>query len=291
MKYLILPFIFFLSIQVQAIDKQFPTPGHVYVPGRDTGFNQYLAKSLHGTHKIALTFDDGPHVTNTPIVLDILKKFKVKATFFILTERINASTLPIIYRMMAEGHNIASHHENHLDNNTKNEEVFRAELGRSVTDIATLMDEQNAPHREIYYRFPYGAYGSKKLAYHHLNVMKDVSRNLFGNNCINFVFWDIDSVDWLTLTPDEISQNVMANIFGGTAYDFDKDSNGAYVKKKITITDPPGGGVMLIHDIHSRSVAALPRLLQKFIDKRVKVVPLQEVKEYAFNGKECRLRN
>lgn len=272
-------------------DRQFPDPGQVYIPGKDTGFGQYLTKSLRGTHKVALTFDDGPDLKTTPRLLDTLKKFNVKATFFILTERVTPETLPIVYRMMAEGHNLGSHHLNHISSDSKTEAVYRNELKKSIITTASLMEEQNSLHREVYYRFPYGAYGSKKLGYHHMNVMKDVSNTLFGDNCINFAFWDIDTVDWLEgMTPDDITQNVMANLFGGTGFDFVRNSNGTYSKKKMTITKPIGGGVVLMHDVHARSVDSVPKLLQKFVESRVDVVSLQDIEEYAYNGKECRLR-
>ncbi|MBC7428453.1 MAG: polysaccharide deacetylase family protein [Bacteriovorax sp.] len=282
-----------LSLSAHASDeKQFPNPGQVYIPGKDAGFNQYLTRSLKGTKKIALTFDDGPDVNLTPKLLDTLKKFGVHATFFVLTERFNDQTLPIVKRMLAEGHNLGSHHLNHISNDTKTEVVYRSELKQSIISTAGLMESENAREREIYYRFPYGAYGSAKLGYHHMNVMKEVSQQLFGDNCINFVFWDVDTVDWLeAMTPDDITQNVMANIFGGTGYDFKKNSNGTYSKITLQINHPIGGGVVLMHDVHARSVDAVPKILQKFKDQGVEVVSLQDIEEYAYKGKECRLIN
>ncbi len=269
---------------------QFPIPGQIYIPGKDIGFSKYLTKSMRGTHKLALTFDDGPDVVLTPRVLDTLKAYNVKATFFILTQKINKSTLPIIKRMIAEGHTVASHHHDHITSDNKTEAVYRAGLKQSVLATSTIMEEENSLTREIYYRFPYGAYGSKKLAYHHMNVMKEVSEELYGDNCINFVFWDIDTADWLTtITSEEITQNVMANLFGGVAYDF-KFTDGKYVKIKYNISKPIGGGVVLMHDVHLKSVNALPMILEKLKLKNVEVVPLQEVEEYAYNGKECRLK-
>ena len=281
----------FCGVFVEAMEvRQFPNPGQSYIPGKDIGFAQYLTKSLRGTQKVALTFDDGPDIKNTPKLLDTLKKYNVKATFFVLTEKINLDTLPIVYRIMAEGHNLGSHHFNHISADNKSEAVYREELQKSIINVSTLMAEQQSANSEVYYRFPYGAYGSKKLGYHHMTVMKEVSQKLFGDNCINFAFWDIDTVDWLeTMTPDDITQNVMAHIFGGTGFDFVKNSNGTYSKKKITITKPVGGGVVLMHDVHTRSVDAVPKLLQKFVESGVEVVPLQDVEEYAFNGKVCRL--
>ena len=289
MKTLILIALLSLNTYAQD-DRQFPDPNQVYIPGKDIGFSKYLAKSLRGTKKMALTFDDGPDVNLTPKLLDTLKSYDVKATFFILTQRINDQTLPIIKRMIAEGHIVASHHHDHGSSDAKPEAVYRAGLKQSIMITAGIMEEENSLQREIYYRFPYGAYGSKKLAYHHMNVMKEVSNQLFGDNCINFVFWDVDTADWLeTITVAEITQGVMSNLFGGTAYSF-VYKNKKYVKTKYTITNPIGGGVVLMHDVHARSVAAVPMILQKFKEKNVEVVPLHEVKEYAFNGKECRLR-
>lgn len=279
-----------IAFNTYALDElQFPDPDHIYIPGKDIGFSKYLTKSLRGTEKLALTFDDGPDVALTPKVLDSLKMYKVKATFFILTQRINKETLPIIKRMIAEGHTVASHHHDHITSDNKTEAVYRTGLKQSISATVGLMEEENALTREVYYRFPYGAYGSKKLAYHHMNVMKQVSNELFNDNCINFVFWDIDTADWLeSMTPTEITENVMSNIYGGVAYDFEF-KNGKYIKKKYSISKPIGGGVVLMHDVHLRSVNALPMILEKLKAKRVEVVPLQEVEEYAYKGKECRL--
>lgn len=279
-----------MSIGAMAEDKQFPNPGQVYIPGKDTGFSKYLTKSLRGSKKVVLTFDDGPDVVNTPRLLDTLKMYGVRATFFVITERLNDQTLPIVKRMLAEGHNLGSHHLNHISNDTKSETVYRSELKKSIISTSRLMEAENTNDFEVYYRFPYGAYGSAKLGYHHMNVMKEVSEELFGDNCINFAFWDIDTVDWLeAMSADDIAQNVMANIFGGTGFAFKKNSNGTYSKVSMKINQPVGGGVVLMHDVHKRSVDAVPKILQKFKDQGIEVVTLQEVEEYAYKGKVCRL--
>jgi len=61
---------------------------------------------------IALTFDDGPSPTFTPQILDILKKNKVKGTFFMIARE--AEKYPdIVRRLVSEGHEIANHTYNH----------------------------------------------------------------------------------------------------------------------------------------------------------------------------------
>ena len=61
---------------------------------------------------IALTFDDGPDPTTTPQALDILNKYHVKATFFMLGK--NVSAYPeVAKRVRQEGHEIGIHTWNH----------------------------------------------------------------------------------------------------------------------------------------------------------------------------------
>ena len=279
--------------QVEIGDKQFPEEGKTYRPGSDVGFDQYKSKSLLGTKKIVLTFDDGPDAVQTPRLLDILKKYNVKATFFMLSEKFTDKNMPLIKRVAMEGHTIASHHHDHDNNNNKTESTYRAGLRESILKIAKVMEEVNAPSREIYYRFPYGAYGSGSLSYHHFNVMKEVSQELFGDNCINFAFWDIDSLDWLKpMDQKDIIANVVSNVEGGTAYNMVKGRfSGKSKKDKYTISRPMGGGVVLMHDIHARSVDATEALLKTLQQKGIEVVNLSDVEEYSYKGKECRLLN
>ncbi len=294
MKFYFFILVMIIGSQVLASDqKQFPEDGKVYIPGVDSGFAQYEAKSLFQTKTVALTFDDGPDINQTPRLLDILKKYNVKATFFILTEKLNNKTKPIVKRIIEEGHIIASHHHDHENNNAKTEDSYREGLKKSVKVIAQLLEELKAPNKEIYYRFPYGAYGSKSTAYHHFNIMKEVSQELFGDNCINFVFWDIDSLDWLKpMNQSDVESNIMANLIGGTAYNLKKKFfSGKLTKTPYNIIHPMGGGIILMHDIHSRSVDTVGPLLERFRAEGIQVKPLNEIEEYSFKGKECRLKN
>ncbi|HZH94691.1 MAG TPA: polysaccharide deacetylase family protein, partial [Flavisolibacter sp.] len=71
--------------------------------------------SFKGTHnEVYLTFDDGPHATITPWVLDELKKHGAKATFFCIGK--NVAQHPVIYqRILSEGHAVGNHTQNHLN--------------------------------------------------------------------------------------------------------------------------------------------------------------------------------
>lgn len=63
--------------------------------------------------QVALTFDDGPHQTCTPALLNGLKQREVKATFFLMGENI-AGKEPLVQRMQAEGHLIGNHGYRHI---------------------------------------------------------------------------------------------------------------------------------------------------------------------------------
>jgi chitooligosaccharide deacetylase len=58
---------------------------------------------------IYLTFDDGPNPAATPLVLDVLKKHEVAATFFVIDKHITNETVPILRRTFEEGHAVALH--------------------------------------------------------------------------------------------------------------------------------------------------------------------------------------
>ena len=61
---------------------------------------------------IALTFDDGPDPAQTAPLLDLLRRHRVQATFFLVGHRARARP-ELVARMRAEGHEIANHTETH----------------------------------------------------------------------------------------------------------------------------------------------------------------------------------
>jgi peptidoglycan-N-acetylglucosamine deacetylase len=62
---------------------------------------------------VALTFDDGPHPVYTPRVLEILERFEVKATFFLIGRQARSHP-EIVQQIKAQGHEIENHSDNHL---------------------------------------------------------------------------------------------------------------------------------------------------------------------------------
>ena len=66
----------------------------------------------HLKKNIYLSFDDGPDEKGTPLLLDILKKYKARATFFVVGEHAEKHT-DLLKKILADGHIIANHSYSH----------------------------------------------------------------------------------------------------------------------------------------------------------------------------------
>lgn len=127
---------------------------------------------------IALTFDDGPHATNTPRLLDILRSKNVKATFYVTGE--NARRYPhILRRMIAEGHEIGNHTLTHGKITRMNESQVRQEI------VATHQAVQSAtgviPRS---FRPPYGA------------TTPEINSWIKAEFGMPSITWSVDPEDW-----------------------------------------------------------------------------------------------
>ena len=77
----------------------------------DIGSNVYLKTVCRGNTEeksVAITFDDGPHEYMTPRVLDVLKKYDVKATFFLIGKNVEKNHT-LVKRIVSEGHLVGNH--------------------------------------------------------------------------------------------------------------------------------------------------------------------------------------
>ena len=253
----------------------------------DRGMRAYRALSLYKTGTFALTFDDGPHPTRTAKMLDVLKKHNVKAIFFVLTSQIDNSTFPLIKRMLDEGHLVGSHGFTHDRARDQDHELWKSKIKQSFLDLAKWYKLAGHEFTKHYYRFPYGDYGTR-TDYHHINALKEVSKELMGDNCINMAFWDVDTADWVPgMTGTEIANNIIVHNDGGTYIDFKKVGN-TYVKNPIELLNPPAGGVVLQHDVHEASIEATDLFIQYAKSRGLLLPRIDEVEEFRIT-KNCRL--
>ena len=146
---------------------------------------------------IALTFDDGPHQTNTTEILDILKQHNVNATFFVLGSR--AKTYPeIISRMANEGHDVGNHSWNHRSLTS----ISSAEALEDLTKTANLISGLTSKPC-ILVRPPYGQFNRQV-------------RELIHSQGWHKIMWDSDSRDWENRNPDRIMHRVMHSVRPGS---------------------------------------------------------------------------
>ncbi|MBQ6024184.1 MAG: polysaccharide deacetylase family protein, partial [Lachnospiraceae bacterium] len=80
---------------------------------------------------IALTFDDGPSATTTGQVLDVLDRYDVKATFFLIGQNINDGTRAIMQRQNSAGHELANHSFTHSDMTRMSYSAIQDEINRT----------------------------------------------------------------------------------------------------------------------------------------------------------------
>lgn len=109
----------------------------------------FVEKRFSGTG-IALTFDDGPHPVYTPQLLDLLKRYDVKATFFVVGSKVEKYPY-IIKRMNEEGHAIGIHHYEHKSNWVLTPRQLQKQLEQTAAAISHCTGR-----RPTLYRPPWG---------------------------------------------------------------------------------------------------------------------------------------
>ena len=163
--------------------------------------NNYGRVINHGPKEekvIALTFDDGPHPTYTNQILDILKEYDIKATFFVLGKFAEAYP-DIIIRQWQEGHEIGNHTYSHVDAKRVSKKVLYNEYKKTQEIIENLIN-----HQPRLFRPPYGSFDSQAL-----DIME------MHDSII--VLWSAhqDSKDWSNPDVEEIVNTTLSNIRNG----------------------------------------------------------------------------
>ncbi len=101
---------------------------------------------------IALTFDDGPSPETTPLILDTLQAYGVKATFFVLGELVELSP-DLLRRIADEGHEIGLHGYAHRALTLASGRAVRHELGHAARAVRAAAPHCPAP---VWFRPPHG---------------------------------------------------------------------------------------------------------------------------------------
>jgi peptidoglycan-N-acetylglucosamine deacetylase len=156
-----------------------PVPAAAPAPTAKVTYSQCHVEGPY----IAMTFDDGPHATQTPRLLDMLKQRNIKATFYCVGQCV-AEYPEIAKRIVQEGHEIANHSWSHPQLSTMSEASVRDQIERTHQAIkqATGVEAKT-------FRPPYGAFTVRQ---------RNWAYSVYGYKTI---LWDVDTLDWKHHNP------------------------------------------------------------------------------------------
>ena len=146
-------------------------------------------------HSVYLTFDDGPIPESTPFILETLKKYGVKATFFVVGD--NVRKYPELYqRILDDGHLVGNHTFNHLGN-------IRHRLDTYVKNV----NKANELIHSHYFRPPHG--------------WMRIPAYLWLKRKYTIVMWDLVTRDYSRLlTAEDVVNNVKTYTRNGSIITF-----------------------------------------------------------------------
>ncbi len=165
--------------------------------------------NVHAGKKIALTFDDGPHPKITPKILDILNKYSVKATFFVIG--VNVKNYPKqIESILEQGHEIGNHTYSHKILKSMPKGEIEKEIFDAQRQISLICD-----YKPTLIRPPCGLYDES---------LEIIAKGLESK----IVLWAIDTHDWAHTSTSNMVKNVLKNIKDGDIILFHDYVSGEY---------------------------------------------------------------
>jgi len=155
-------------------------------------------KQRSTTKIVYLTFDDGPNAVYHPLLLDILKKYGVKATFFLVGN--NAAKYDdVAKRTVTEGNKIGNHSLTHPFLPKLSEE----EIIKEITETEKILKPINNDQNVILFRPPYGG----------VNTYVKEGASSYQ---LKLTLWDVDPKDWSEPGSNELVSRVTSNVHNGS---------------------------------------------------------------------------
>ena len=148
---------------------------------------------------LALTFDDGPHPEITPLILNVLKKYRIQATFFCIGKNAEENK-SLVYRIINEGHLIG----NHTDQHAFTFPFYSSE--RMKTEIDTCWNRiisAGSPDSPRLFRPPFG-------------ITNPFLRKALKNSDYAVIGWNIRSLDTIIRNPKIVIRRVTKKIKPGS---------------------------------------------------------------------------
>ena len=174
-------------------------------------FSNYVWSISSNERKVYLTFDDGPTPEITAWVLEQLKQYNAKATFFCIGNNIEKHP-EIFKKVIADGHCIGNHTFNHVKGWKTSNQIYLDEVNSCEKSIQNF--SVNNPKTKLF-RPPYGK-------------IKPSQSKVLRKNGYKIIMWDVLSIDFdPTITPQKCLRNVTKNIDNGSIIVF-HDSTKAF---------------------------------------------------------------
>ena len=187
-----------LITDIRAKGYKFGNLDELYLSQYGKPSSSYIRDNKEAGKCVALTFDDGPHPEYTPQILDILDKYGVKATFFVVGE--NAEAYPeIVRRIIDSGHEIGNHTWSHKQMNSLSKEQIQKEITKTQDFL-----KESFNYSPVLFRPPGG--GEYTFA-------KETAEAL-GCKYVLWA-WRTDSKDWACPDAGTISQTVLSTVTEG----------------------------------------------------------------------------
>jgi peptidoglycan/xylan/chitin deacetylase (PgdA/CDA1 family) len=202
-----------------------------------------VSRAPKGSGRVALTFDDGPDPLYTPQILDVLRRYQVRACFFLVGSKARANP-EITRQIIKEGHEIGSHGYYHKAVWLLGPRATSREIGE-----ANLAIEELTGQKIRFSRPAWGLFNLFSIWYYRLKGLK-------------VVLWTYMSWDWIkNATPESLTRKVLSRIKDGAILIL-HDSDSA-----------PGAA----KGSPSRVVEALPGILDGLKQRGLQVAPLEEI--------------
>jgi peptidoglycan/xylan/chitin deacetylase (PgdA/CDA1 family) len=169
-----------------------PTPTTTTRPPTTTTTTRAPANAL----PVSLTFDDGPNAVYTPQVLDILARYGVRATFFVVGQEV-VQHPELVQRIVAEGHTLGNHTWDHRNLTQLTAEEVASEFDRTQEALIAA----GVPSVRCA-RAPFGR-------------VNQVVRDAVSARGLSLSRWTADSNDWKTLGTQAIVREALKGAQSG----------------------------------------------------------------------------
>lgn len=147
--------------------------------------------------KISISFDCAWGVDYTDQLLEVMEKYKVKCTFFMV--KFWAEKYPeYVQKIRNAGHEIGTHSSTHKHMSKLTENEIKNEINLSCQAIENIIGE-----KVTLFRAPYGDYNDRLIS-------------CLDSMGLKTIQWSVDSLDWKDLSADKIAERVLKRVKSGS---------------------------------------------------------------------------